>query len=441
MDEDRAPTKNWWTQDDFDDDEEEEDEEFEFDPDNTPPREYVERITGKREDPKPEADIFDDLPEYEDFIGEEDWGGGGDFDPPILVVPDMDDLRPKELQLLDRRYGPLEYKYIDTNWGSHYGRPYLTRGGFDGSSYGYNGRDILTRIPKGYDRNQMVGNSIKLRSLDMRISLLFNIANEFYYYKHLQFCKIRIIVIMDKHAKDDNDIAEPKDFANPDGTVPPEQLLLSFPLDLHSYYVIENLKRWKVLLDREYEINTKRSPAQQILTFGDPGDPSNLNVISRVTNEGTLLRVVNKDATTLKGEISLNQSTLGELAGVDVIGEAQELTAVTTNTVLSDNNINFGEVDIKTHQHENGSTDPIELSSQVPRNNINQQWTRAYDVDETYIKIHIDLDEIKCRTKDVQDGGFTYGQLMENSLHFAILVVSPSAEPRIFSKHRITYYD
>ena len=37
----------------------------------------------------------------------------------------------------------------------------------------------------------------------------------------------------------------------------------------------------------------------------------------------------------LKGDIELNQTTLGELAGLDVVANAQELTAVTGNTALS----------------------------------------------------------------------------------------------------------
>ena len=303
-------------------------------------------------------------------------------------------------RLTDKYVG--EIKYHDMEWGG----PRTQRLGLNYSwdqpaYYGYTGFTLLDELPKGYDRNRMIGTGVNLQCMDLRINLQWNIADEFYNSGGDWYCKIRCIVVMDRHAKDPQDVADPKDFANatPGTTFDINDTLLQSPFRIMSWYNLEALSRFKVLYDKTWNFFQEEPPRPSFQEYiiGQPyqQDPQNPQVDIKYhstinSNPAVPMMLIRTNGLDgLKGDIELNQTTLGELAGLDVVANAQELTAVTGNTAFSDNNVNFGDVVI-----DQFPGTPISLLTKVDRRELSQRWTRKYNIYERQMDLHFDLVDI-----------------------------------------------
>ena len=349
---------------------------------------------------------------------------------------------------VDRMYGTSEYKYNDYFIGNSQNNAEivvpLQQDWGVANQYAYKGFTLHPYLPKGFDRNQVVGNKIELRSLDITLALrqVWNYDFE----TTDKFMMVRIIIAMDTKGitPDVNNI----DFANArdDSTCSNSDQLLQNAKSIYSHYNLDNTGRYTVLYDEIHDIKCGRHYSKQY-------NKTNENAEGKLDGGFRTLRGANEnlyqfaceegaasagDQRALNALLNIHLNQEGDLAG------ALPPDAVYVGTIddqfLTNSYLKFGKVFVQPGQTAGGTVvqDQGEIAFAI--NPIRHLW--RMDTSEWHQKIHIDFDNTLCMLQEFNVAGQDRMYFEDYGMYLAFQIVSRTdAMVTVMAESRLTYWD
>lgn len=343
----------------------------------------------------------------------------------------------------NRVYGTTEYKYndfwigasqnngqvlnIENNWGI-------------ANQYGYNGWVLHPYLSPGFDRTDVIGTTVELRSLDTTICLRQYWENDFE--NTDKFLVARIIIAMDTKGigPEVNNI----DFANgrDDSTCPPSDRILDNSRSIYSHYNLDVTQRYTVLYDEVHEVKCGKLKFDFMKTNEDGiGHTAGGIVTDRGAYENLYQFACEYgddkfgDQRILAAQSEYELTTVGTMAGTGP--GINDITLETTNTPLvGTNNFSFGRVFVQPGIS-GGEVVQDQAAMFFAVNPIRHLWRR--DTSEWTQKIHIDFDDTICKLQEYNVDGQKRMYFEDYGIHMAILINSRTdAQVRMFAESRLS---
>lgn len=350
----------------------------------------------------------------------------------------------------NRAYGASEYKYDNFTLGNAQtvGRYQLNvQNNWDDPNniYGYNGFGLHPRLDPGYDRSQMIGNTIELRSLDLAMSIMQRWDGDFEITD--KFAMARIIICLDNEAT--SPVKNNIDFANGrgDSTLERSQQLLENGKSLYSHYNLDVTSRYTVLYDEVHNLEAASSYKGDEYRFNENGAGKTEGAVktNRESHE-KLYQVVCENGTDLfsnegylaaKAEIAL--TTEGTMEGTGV--GANIIDLLTTDIpLISNTTLNFKEVAIVPGVDASGAVVQDQAKMELSLNPVRHIWKLS--TSEWVQKIHIDFTDTICKMQRWEVAGQEKMYWEDYAIYLGIQLLTKSdAQFSLFVDSRLTYWD
>jgi len=345
-------------------------------------------------------------------------------------------------------YGTTEYKYNDYFIGNsqNNGQVLNIENNWGGANqYGYNAWNLHPYLTPGFDRTDVVGNTVELRSLDMTVCVrqLF----EYDLNDTDKFLVMRFIIAMD--TKGITPDVDNIDFANgrDDSTCPHSDQILDNSKSIYAHYNLDVTKRYTVLYDEVHEIKCGDHLRYDFYKTNENGigHTSGGFVTDRNANSNLYQFACEYggdefgDQRVLAAQSEYELSTVGTMVGTGP--GFNDITLETTNTpLIGTNNFSFGKVFIQPGKTAGGEVVQDQAEMFFAVNPIRHYWKR--DTSEWVQKIHIDFDDTVCKLQDYMVGTNRRMYFEDYGIYMAVLTVSRTdAQVRMFAESRLTYFD